>query len=153
MTCNLQIDVAVNAPDAGTIKEFLVKEEDTVTVNQDIVKIELGGAPSGGAKEEGKSDPKAAASGKQPTSSDPEPKKEKDAQPSPPPPPPPKDNTPEKPSKPSSAPPEPHAQKEAKPKSPEPQTSSTKSADTSPFGNREERRVSRISFTLKLQLM
>ncbi|RNJ57209.1 2-oxoglutarate dehydrogenase complex E2 component [Verticillium nonalfalfae] len=41
-----KIDVAVNAPEAGTIKEFLVNEEDTVTVGQDIVRLELGGAPS-----------------------------------------------------------------------------------------------------------
>ncbi|KAL0939429.1 2-oxoacid dehydrogenases acyltransferase [Colletotrichum truncatum] len=38
-----KIDVAVNAPEAGVIKEFLVNEEDTVTVGQDIVKLELGG--------------------------------------------------------------------------------------------------------------
>ncbi|KAK3076446.1 2-oxoglutarate dehydrogenase complex E2 component, partial [Teratosphaeriaceae sp. CCFEE 6253] len=31
-----KIDVAVNAPTAGTIKEFLAKEEDTVTVGQDL---------------------------------------------------------------------------------------------------------------------
>ncbi|KAM0321294.1 hypothetical protein ACHAQA_010187 [Verticillium albo-atrum] len=43
-----KIDVAVNAPEAGTIKEFLVNEEDTVSVGQDIVRLELGGAPSGG---------------------------------------------------------------------------------------------------------
>ncbi|KAG8426472.1 2-oxoglutarate dehydrogenase complex E2 component [Metarhizium acridum] len=42
-----KIDVAVNAPEAGTIKEFLASEEDTVTVGQDLVRIELGGAPSG----------------------------------------------------------------------------------------------------------
>ncbi|KAK4136243.1 dihydrolipoamide succinyltransferase [Trichocladium antarcticum] len=50
-----KIDVAVNASEAGTIKEFLVNEEDTVTVGQDLVRIELGGAPSGdkpAAKEE-----------------------------------------------------------------------------------------------------
>ncbi|OAQ66664.1 2-oxoacid dehydrogenases acyltransferase [Pochonia chlamydosporia 170] len=47
-----KIDVAVNAPEAGTIKEFLASEEDTVTVGQDLVRIELGGAPSG-QKEEG----------------------------------------------------------------------------------------------------
>jgi 2-oxoglutarate dehydrogenase E2 component (dihydrolipoamide succinyltransferase) len=35
----------VNAPEAGTIKEFLASEEDTVTVGQDLVRIELGGAP------------------------------------------------------------------------------------------------------------
>lgn len=39
-----KIDVAVNAPEAGTIKEFLVKEEDTVTVGQDLVRLELGGS-------------------------------------------------------------------------------------------------------------
>ncbi|POR36896.1 Dihydrolipoyllysine-residue succinyltransferase component, partial [Tolypocladium paradoxum] len=41
-----KIDVAVNAPEAGIIKEFLVSEEDTVTVGQDLVRIELGGSPS-----------------------------------------------------------------------------------------------------------
>ncbi|KAM0268703.1 hypothetical protein ACHAQH_009919 [Verticillium albo-atrum] len=43
-----KIDVAVNAPQAGTIKEFLVNEEDTVVVGQDIIRLELGGAPSSG---------------------------------------------------------------------------------------------------------
>lgn len=51
-----QIDVAVNAPEAGTIKELLVSEEDTVTVGQDLLKMELGGAPSGG--KEGREDNK-----------------------------------------------------------------------------------------------
>ncbi|KAG6045097.1 hypothetical protein E4U17_000285 [Claviceps sp. LM77 group G4] len=41
-----KIDVAVNAPDSGTIKEFFASEEDTVTVGQDLVRIELGGPPS-----------------------------------------------------------------------------------------------------------
>ncbi|KAK4156397.1 hypothetical protein C8A00DRAFT_12626 [Chaetomidium leptoderma] len=41
-----KIDVAVNSPEAGIIKEFLANEEDTVTVGQDLVRIELGGAPS-----------------------------------------------------------------------------------------------------------
>ena len=62
-----KIDVAVNAPEAGTIKEFLVSEEDTVIVGQEIITLELGGAPSGGekkaeeptpAKEESKPEPK-----------------------------------------------------------------------------------------------
>ncbi|GAB0139683.1 2-oxoglutarate dehydrogenase complex E2 component [Epichloe bromicola] len=47
-----KIDVAVNAPESGTIKEFLASEEDTVTVGQDLVRIELGGAPSADAKDE-----------------------------------------------------------------------------------------------------
>ncbi|KAG6016668.1 hypothetical protein E4U54_000769 [Claviceps lovelessii] len=47
-----KIDVAVNAPESGFIKEFLVSEEDTVTVGQDLVRIELGGAPSHDARDE-----------------------------------------------------------------------------------------------------
>ncbi|KAG5950344.1 hypothetical protein E4U53_005237 [Claviceps sorghi] len=47
-----KIDVAVNAPESGFIREFLVSEEDTVTVGQDLVRIELGGAPSYDAKDE-----------------------------------------------------------------------------------------------------
>ncbi|KAI1006351.1 Dihydrolipoyllysine-residue succinyltransferase component of 2-oxoglutarate dehydrogenase complex [Podosphaera aphanis] len=42
-----KIDVAVNAPESGTIKEFLVNEEDTVTVGQDLVRLELGKASAG----------------------------------------------------------------------------------------------------------
>lgn len=42
--------MSVNAPESGTIKEFLVSEEDTVTVGQDLVRLELGSAPE--AKEE-----------------------------------------------------------------------------------------------------
>ncbi|KAG6005007.1 hypothetical protein E4U21_000555 [Claviceps maximensis] len=45
-----KIDVAVNAPESGFIKEFLVSEEETVTVGQDLVRIELGAAPSTDAK-------------------------------------------------------------------------------------------------------
>lgn len=41
-----KIDVAVNATESGTIKEFFVSEEDTVTVGQDLVRIELGGSPA-----------------------------------------------------------------------------------------------------------
>ncbi len=46
----LQIDVAVNAPEAGTIKEFLANEEDTVVVGQDLVRIETGGAKPAAAE-------------------------------------------------------------------------------------------------------
>ncbi|CUS11232.1 unnamed protein product [Tuber aestivum] len=51
-----KIDVVVTAPDAGTLTEFFVKEEDTVTVGQDLFKLELGGepkAPAGTAQEAG----------------------------------------------------------------------------------------------------
>ena len=37
-----QIDVSVNAPTAGTITEHLASEEDTVTVGQDLFRIEPG---------------------------------------------------------------------------------------------------------------
>ncbi|KAK6608951.1 2-oxoacid dehydrogenase acyltransferase [Botrytis cinerea] len=60
-----KIDVAVNAPEAGTIKEFLANEEDTVTVGQDLAS----------------SEPKEAASKDQSTSSDPEPSKKEDSKP------------------------------------------------------------------------
>ncbi|KAL8674779.1 MAG: hypothetical protein Q9168_000863 [Polycauliona sp. 1 TL-2023] len=72
----LQIDVSVNAPQAGTIKEFLVNEEDTVEVGQDLLKLELGGASQGGGEQKASQEPKAPASDDQPTSSDPEPAKE-----------------------------------------------------------------------------
>lgn len=42
-----KIDVAVNAPEAGVIKEFFANEEDTVVVGQDLALLESGGAPSG----------------------------------------------------------------------------------------------------------
>ncbi|RDW73852.1 putative dihydrolipoamide S-succinyltransferase [Coleophoma crateriformis] len=76
-----KIDVAVNAPEAGTIKEFLANEEDTVTVGQDLVRLELGGAPEGGEKEKAPSEPKEAAPKEQSTSSDPEPKKAEEPKP------------------------------------------------------------------------
>ena len=63
----------MNAPEAGTIKEFLANEEDTVTVGQDLVKLEIGGA-AGGNKQQGSSEPKTSASEEQATSSDPQPK-------------------------------------------------------------------------------
>ncbi|POS88340.1 dihydrolipoamide succinyltransferase [Erysiphe pulchra] len=65
-----KIDIAVNAPEAGTIKELLAKEEDTVTVGQDLVRIELGDAPAGIEHTEASSEIKDAASREKPTSSD-----------------------------------------------------------------------------------
>lgn len=38
----IKIDVSVNAPQAGKLVELLVNEEDTVTVGQDLFRIELG---------------------------------------------------------------------------------------------------------------
>lgn len=58
-----KIDVSVNAPKSGTIVETLANEEDTVTVGQDLFKIEPGEGPTdspskssevkSGAKDEG----------------------------------------------------------------------------------------------------
>lgn len=112
-----KIDVSVNAPEAGTITELLVKEEDTVTVGQDLIKLELGGAPPEGKKEEtAKEEPKEPAPKEQETAQEkkPEPPKE-ESKPQPP---------PQQEKKPAPA-------KEEQPKKTE-----------SPFGNREERRVS-----------
>ncbi|RYP74539.1 hypothetical protein DL770_007580 [Monosporascus sp. CRB-9-2] len=55
-----KIDVAVNAPEAGVLKELLANEEDTVVVDQEIAKIEGGAAkPEGGdTKPESKEPPK-----------------------------------------------------------------------------------------------
>jgi 2-oxoglutarate dehydrogenase E2 component (dihydrolipoamide succinyltransferase) len=121
----------VNAPEAGTIKEFLVNEEDTVTVGQDLLRIELGGeprTPSGDkpAEAEQKEPPKEAPK---------EPAPEKQAAPEP------------KPQESKPAPP-PAPAKEA-PSAPKQESKPAKaSTDTIPtgpsmgIGSREERRVS-----------
>ena len=87
-----KIDVSVNAPEAGKITELLVNEGDTVTVGQEIAKMETGAGGGEGAKE-AKEEPKEPASEDQPTSSQPaepkekEPKKEEPKKEEPPPPP------------------------------------------------------------------
>ena len=43
----IKIDVSVNAPQAGKLIELLVNEEDTVTVGQDLFRIELGAEGEG----------------------------------------------------------------------------------------------------------
>ncbi|KAI9822350.1 MAG: 2-oxoglutarate dehydrogenase complex E2 component [Pycnora praestabilis] len=153
-----KIDVAVNAPEAGTIKEFLANEEDTVTVGQDLVKLELGGEPQKGETEQAKQEPKAPASDDQPTTSDPEPTKAepkgKQSSSTPPPPPlekkseSPKDEAakPSKgdaPKKESTTPPPP---KSSESKKPEPRTPTT----DAPYGNREERRVKMNRMRLRI---
>ncbi|KAK7943247.1 Bckgd2 [Apiospora aurea] len=81
-----KIDVAVNAPEAGVIKELMANEEDTVTVGQEIAKIEAGAAPEGGNKSESKEAPKeeTASTDAKPA----EPKEENKPEPSKPAPPP-----------------------------------------------------------------
>lgn len=46
-----KIDVAVNCPEGGVVREFFVSEGDTVTVGQDIARIETGAQAEGGASE------------------------------------------------------------------------------------------------------
>jgi 2-oxoglutarate dehydrogenase E2 component (dihydrolipoamide succinyltransferase) len=111
----------VNAPEAGTIKELLVNEEDTVTVGQDLVKLELGGAP------EGKKD--APEQSKEPAAEQP------------------KESAPaaEKPKAPEPSKPAPPKEAPKKAESPKPQGA----AESKPtLGNREERRVRIISCIL-----
>lgn len=142
-----QIDVAVNAPEAGTIKEFLASEEDTVTVGQDLVKLELGGAPQSGEEEQGNQEPKAPASDEQATSSDPDPSKEdsKSEQDTSVPPPPPQGKKPEPPKqeiKSETSRKEPTRQ-DPPPSKPSESTKSEPKGSSSPapYGSREERRV------------
>jgi len=122
-----KIDVAVNAPEAGIIKEFLVNEEDTVTVGQDIVRLELGGAPAEGSAEkkpaaaEPKEAEKPAAESKP---AEPKPEESKPAAPAP------KKETP--------AP-----KQESKPAQP------TKEAPAT-LGNREEKRVKMNRMRLRI---
>lgn len=129
-----KIDVSVNAPEAGTIKELLVSEGDTVTVGQEIAKMDPGEGGGGGEKE-AKQEPKAPASEEQPTSSDPEPKKEEPKKEDTPAPPPPKKE--DKP-----APPK-EEKKPAPPKEPKKDEGKKEEGISSPFGkgSRNENRV------------
>ncbi|KAJ4291206.1 2-oxoglutarate dehydrogenase complex E2 component [Kalmusia sp. IMI 367209] len=138
-----KIDVSVNAPEAGTIKEFLVNEEDTVTVGQDLVKLELGGAPSGGEKA-AKDEPKEPAPKDQETSSQPQggqeqPKEDKPAPQK-------EESKPEPPkqeSKPAPPPQKSSQQREQK-------SSESESKSTSASGSREERRVKMNRMRLRI---
>ncbi|OQE18671.1 hypothetical protein PENSTE_c017G06087 [Penicillium steckii] len=119
-----KIDVSVNAPESGIIKELLVSEEDTVTVGQDIIKLEPGAAPEGGKQE-----------------SAPEPRQEEK----------PKESAPaEKPKesaeKPQAEKPKPQAEKPKPAEKPKEETKETKPA----VGGREERRVKMNRMRLRI---
>ncbi|KAG9247495.1 hypothetical protein BJ878DRAFT_555708 [Calycina marina] len=135
-----KIDVAVNAPEAGTVKEFLVNEEDTVTVGQDLLRLELGGPPEGGKSES-----------EEPESSEPaektEDKKEKSM----------KDESKSESSSPEKKPEPKEMKLEPKKEAsrPEPIKTDSKSASDSKapapaFGNREERRVKMNRMRLRI---
>lgn len=133
-----KIDVAVNAPAAGTIKEFLANEEDTVTVGQDLVRLELGGEP-GEKKETAKSEPKEAASGDQktPPSQEGSPQNAESQQPKSESKPEPKKEEPK---------PEPKKETNPAPKKEEPKKEQTES----PYGTRSENRVKMNRMRLRI---
>ncbi|KAJ5624713.1 Dihydrolipoamide succinyltransferase [Penicillium lagena] len=128
-----KIDVAVNAPESGTIKEFLVSEEDTVTVGQDIVKLELGGAPPE-KKDEGAEKPAEPA---EPAAEKPQAPKEQ-AKPA----------EPEKSKEPQASKPAP-AEKPKPAKSEAPKSQGA-TESTPAFGSREERRVKMNRMRLRI---
>ncbi|KAF3396879.1 Dihydrolipoyllysine-residue succinyltransferase component of 2-oxoglutarate dehydrogenase complex [Talaromyces pinophilus] len=120
-----KIDVAVNAPESGTIKELLVSEEDTVTVGQPIVKLEPG---SGGEAAEKPKDEPAPE------------KKEEKTEPAP-----------SKPETKEPAPSKPEPVKEKQPEKPKPTESKKEAAPTpAQVGGREERRVKMNRMRLRI---
>ena len=121
--------MAVNAPEAGTIKEFLANEEDTVVVGQDLVRLEVGGTPSSGGEKKASPEPKQnspkedvakeSAAEKDVQSQKPAAPKTEESKPAPP--------TPEK--------------KETTPSKQENKPSAAAKDAPATLGNREERRV------------
>ncbi|KAI8950167.1 dihydrolipoamide succinyltransferase [Xylaria longipes] len=132
-----KIDVAVNAPEAGILKELLANEEDTVVVDQEIAKIEPGSAPEGGDKSESKEAPKQEDT---PTEAKPAPA-EQEGKPQPK-----QESQPEASSKPS-PPPAPKKESASAPSQP----TKDSSAATGPvLGSREERRVKMNRMRLRI---
>ncbi|KAN0084285.1 hypothetical protein V8E55_007789 [Tylopilus felleus] len=62
-----KIDVTVNAPVSGTIVELLANEDDTVTVGQDLFRVEAGEAAAAPPKEEKAPEEPASAESPKPT--------------------------------------------------------------------------------------
>ncbi|KAL4882313.1 hypothetical protein BJY04DRAFT_39387 [Aspergillus karnatakaensis] len=130
-----KIDVSVNAPESGVIKELLVNEEDTVTVGQDLVKLEAGGAPES-KSEPAKEKPKEPAS----TSSEPEKQKAPEQEQSP--------RTAEKSSPPAKSP-SPAAEPQKQSQREQPKDQSSEGAKST-IGSREERRVKMNRMRLRI---
>ncbi|RDL32475.1 Uncharacterized protein BP5553_08931 [Venustampulla echinocandica] len=126
-----KIDVAVNALEAGIIKEFLANEEDTVTVGQDLVRLELGAAPEGGEKE-------PASSGEVKPADTESPKKDEGKPEGKSTPPPPQET---KPASKKESPP---------PKKPEPKQAEAPKSSAPVLGSREERRVKMNRMRLRI---
>ncbi|ERT02785.1 hypothetical protein HMPREF1624_01087 [Sporothrix schenckii ATCC 58251] len=123
-----KIDVAVNATEAGVVREFFANEEDTVVVGQDLVRIEVGAEGEAPAEKPAASEaPKEEAANSTATESESKPEAPKPAEPSKPAP------VPEKKSSPAP-----------------PKQSSSEPASPSPLGNREERRVKMNRMRLRI---
>ena len=122
-----KIDVAINAPESGTIKELLVNEEDTVTVGQDVAIIETGAAPPESSTES--SEPKKPA-GEDAEQAPPEAQSKPEEKPAPP-----KEQNADKAEQPKKQAPPP------KPAQPSQPATGSPSSSGAP-GSREERRVS-----------
>ncbi|KAJ2079467.1 2-oxoglutarate dehydrogenase complex E2 component [Coemansia sp. RSA 988] len=60
-----KVDIPVNSPVGGVIRELLANEEDTVTVGQDLFKIEEGAAAEGGASKVASKEPSQASEASQ----------------------------------------------------------------------------------------
>lgn len=127
-----KIDVPVNAPEAGTIKELLVSEEDTVTVGQDLLRLELGGEKkdSGDKKDTPAAKDESTESKPKSSETQPEPESKKPAEES-----------------------KPAPKQESKP-APKPEAPKVSSQDSgskfSSEGNREERRVKMNRMRLRI---
>ncbi|KWU46244.1 dihydrolipoyllysine-residue succinyltransferase component of 2-oxoglutarate dehydrogenase-like protein complex [Rhodotorula sp. JG-1b] len=80
-----KIDVAVNAPSAGVLTDLLAQEEDTVTVGQDLFKLDTSASkPEGGAAPKEESQPKEEKKEEsKPKEEEPKPKQEEEAKPEP----------------------------------------------------------------------
>ncbi|KAK9240785.1 hypothetical protein V1525DRAFT_393904 [Lipomyces kononenkoae] len=122
-----KIDVAVNAPASGVITEILAEEESTVTVGQELFKIDTEASGSSGASSEAPAPKEEAA----PVNPSPEPAKP---------------TTPEPPKAAAAPPPKAAAPPPSPPKAAEPAAA----AAPSPFGSREERRVKMNRMRLRI---
>ena len=140
----------MNAPVAGTITKFLVNEEDTVTVGQDLLKLELGIEKKSEGQQKVTTQPNSLGSNDKSATSQPESESEKRSTPqdfslsSPR-----SSSSSEKESKTtaqeqtlSNAKNEPQTREKPEFKAPESMKSSSKpTSNNSPYGNRQEQRV------------
>jgi 2-oxoglutarate dehydrogenase E2 component (dihydrolipoamide succinyltransferase) len=140
-----KIDVAVNAPTAGVILEFLANEEDNVVVGQDLVKIDAGAQASEGGAQKAKEEPKEPASESQETSSQPQGQKEESKK---------EDSKPaqeeKKPEQPKEQPKEEKKPEPKQEKKPEKKPEASEESKPAAPGSREERRVKMNRMRLRI---